>query len=358
MDREIILSVIIPVYNGGKYLGRMIEMLEKQTFQKFEVLFVDDGSTDETYKICRRYEQRIPYIRVVRQKNQGVSHARNTGIQAAKGEWIQFIDVDDVIHENMFTVFNSYLEDIETELAVCGCIRKDAQTKKAVFCGPEKSEYAQGSDIIRLFEKMEMDKRYWLLDYIWNKWYKKEIIEQCNIRFPEKLSLGEDFVFNTQYFQHISSLVLISEFCYEYEVHADGLASSFQKQPWEGRKLLYINHKKLYQSLGIWETEFSGIRLQYGQIYWGDIRRINSKNCHLSSRQRKEFVKKMVASEMFDMISDYLATQKGIIYRIYRIILKSKNIFAIYCTIRLEKILTHYFKNVVEKNVVLLNFPS
>lgn len=340
MDREIILSVIVPVYNGGKYLGRLMEMLEKQTFQKFEVLFIDDGSTDDTYELCKEYEQRIPYVHVIHQKNQGVSHARNAGIEIAQGKWIAFIDVDDFIHNNIFDVFRKSLEHKEADLAVCGCVRRDAITKKAVLCGPAKNEYVQGKEIACLFEKMKMDKRYWLLDYIWNKWYKKEIIERWNIRFTENLSLGEDFVFNTVYFQHIQSITLISEFCYEYEIHADGLASCFQECPWEGRKILYYNHKKLYQSLGIWESEITEIRRQYGQIFWGDLRRINSSKCHMNSRQMKEFIRKMMVSDMFDMISDYLMVKKGLIYRIYRIVLRTKNVFAIYYIIRLEKILS------------------
>ena len=105
MDQRIVLSVIIPVYNGERYLQRMITMLEKQTFQNFEVLFIDDGSTDNTYQLCRQYAKSNPYINVVHVENQGVSHARNIGIEAAKGEWIQFIDVDDIIHQDMFLTF-------------------------------------------------------------------------------------------------------------------------------------------------------------------------------------------------------------------------------------------------------------
>ena len=320
----------------------MITMLEKQTFQNFEVLFIDDGSTDNTYQLCRQYAKSNPYINVVHVENQGVSHARNIGIEAAKGEWIQFIDVDDIIHQDMFLTFYENLVQMGGDLAVCGCVRRNVETKEDTLCGPEKNTLVCGTDIIQLFKRMKMEQRYWILDYIWNKWYKKEVIERYHIRFTEKLSLGEDFVFNTQYFQHISSFVMISKFLYKYEVHMDGLASRFQENPWEGRKILYDKQKELYCAMGILDSGMNEIRRQYGQIFWGDIRRINNTNCHFNIKQRLAFIKKMVNSQMFDMIFDYLNVKREKKFKIYRAIMKTKNVPIIYCAIRLEKLLSHY----------------
>ena len=346
MEREIVLSVVIPVYNGSKYLDRMIKMLDHQTFRRFEVIFVDDGSLDDTYKRCKEYGKNRPYIHVIRQHNQGVSHARNTGIQVARGKWIQFIDIDDVIREDMFACFSKKLveradtdvksENTEAELAVCGCVRRMAGS--SVLCGPKKNVYLLRKGIIELFREMKMENRYWILDYTWNKWYRKDIIEHFNIRFLENLSLGEDFVFNTQYIRHINSLVLIPEYCYEYEVHEDGLASRFQERPWEVRKILYDNQRGLYQTFEIWDAAIPEIRRPYGQIYWGDIRQRNSRGCRLNGRQRLKFIRRMAADEMFDMIPDYLSTKKGAAYKIYRAVFKTHNVYLIYTIIRLEKL--------------------
>lgn len=341
MDQGIVLSVIIPVYNGERYLQRMVTMLEKQTFQNFEVLFIDDGSTDNTYQLCRQYAKNNPHINVIHVENQGVSHARNIGIEAAQGEWIQFIDVDDIIHQNMFLAFRENLEELGGDLAVCGCIRRNVEINEDTLCGPEENALVCKKDIIQLFQRMKMEQRYWILDYIWNKWYKKEVIERYHIRFTEELSLGEDFVFNTQYFQHISSFVMISKFLYKYEVHTDGLASRFQERPWEGRKILFDKQKELYRAMGILESSISEIRRQYGQIFWGDIRRINNINCHFNMKQRVVFIRKMVNSQMFDMILDYLNAKREKKFKIYRAIMKTKNVFIIYCAIRLENFLLH-----------------
>lgn len=343
MDREIILSVIIPIYNGEKYLHRMMEMLDSQTFQHFEVLFIDDGSEDDTYRICREYEKKRSHIRVIRQKNQGVSCARNTGIEEAMGQWIQFIDVDDLIRPDMFECFYKgiKMQESEADLAICGCIRRISGTDTSVFCGPEKSRYLNKKAIAGFLKEMKMESRYWLLDYVWNKWYQKDILERFHIRFLKTLSLGEDFVFNTQYFQYINSLVFIPKYCYEYEVHPDGLVSRFQKQPWVGRHVQYDYHKELYYMLDLWEKSCHEVRCQYGQIFWGDIRRINSPGCGLKRKERLEFIEKAMADEMFDMMIEYLSQKKGIPYIIYKNILKTRNIRLIYSTIRIEKLIAY-----------------
>ena len=341
MERDIVLTVIIPVYNGEKYLKRMIEQLKKQTFQKFEAIFIDDGSTDNTYELCKCFAENDSRIHVIHIENHGVSYARNVGIGEAKGKWIQFIDVDDIIHINMFSTFNDILEESEADLAVCGCIRKRQDLEENIYCGPGEDRFLQGKDITSLLRETGMEQRYWLLDYVWNKWYKRSLIKTAYICFPENLALGEDFVFNTRYFQHINSLALISDYCYEYEVHRDGLASSFQQCPWRTRAVLYDSQKELYKVYGIWEEEFQRVRRQYGQIYWGDLRGINSEKCHLRNKEKLMYIKRMADSELFGMIIDYLQLKKGIAYKIYNAILKTKNIYTIWYVIQCEKFLVY-----------------
>lgn len=351
MGQEIILSVIIPVYNGEKYLERLIKVLKEQTFQKFEVLFIDDGSTDDTYRLCRNYAVQYSHVRLIHTENNGVSHARNIGIKEAKGKWIQFMDVDDIIHNNMFSTFYKALEDSGSDMAVCGCIRRDAETKAEVLCGPEENRPVNGKELIQLFAQMKMEQRYWLLDYIWNKWYKRELIESCHIRFPENLSLGEDFVFNAQYFQHISSLEILSDCCYEYEVHESGLVSRFQETPWDDRKILYDKQRELYRSMGIWDSSRREIRRQYGQIFWGDIRRINSRNCHYNGKEKQQYIKKMISSDLYDMMLEYLQSRQGKAYRIYEVFLRSRRTLLIYGLIKLEKFISQFFVSQRGKNM-------
>lgn len=138
--RNVMLSIVVPVYNGEKYLERLIEVFLKQKFEQYEVILVDDGSTDGTYQICENYAKNYSWIRVLHTENRGVSHARNTGMQEAKGEWIHFIDVDDMVHPDLFEKFSVIATNDNPEVIICGCIREETLSGKKVYCGPSKNQ--------------------------------------------------------------------------------------------------------------------------------------------------------------------------------------------------------------------------
>lgn len=361
---KLFLSIIVPIYNGAEYIDALIEMVRRQEFHDMELILVDDGSSDNTYELCRKQADMHNWIRVIHTDNHGVSHARNTGLDSARGEWIQFVDVDDVIAPEMMqsfynTVLNHDKTDCEayidksTDLAshvkypekktvasgidiiICGCNRiHDASD--CVPCGPKENRILTGCECKKLFDKLEMEDRYWLLDYCWNKWYKKEILERKQIRFDEKLSLGEDFVFNAQYMKYVKSIALLKACYYQYRVGEDGLASRFQSEPWNSRRFLYEAQKELYQSWGLWESNWERIHFHYGQILFGDIRTINSKKCRLTQKEKQQYLKTMVESPLFSMILHYLKEKKSMIFEIYHLIFSWKKERWILALIQLE----------------------
>ena len=160
MRNSTFLSVIIPVYNGERYLARMIKQLRRQTFEKFEVIFVDDGSTDNTFEMCRNFAIEDSNIHIIHIENSGVSYARNAGIKAASGSWIQFIDVDDIIHENMFSIFSNNVEISGADLLICGCIRRIAGTAQSEYCGPSKNRLLNKEDIKNGITISDLDQYY------------------------------------------------------------------------------------------------------------------------------------------------------------------------------------------------------
>ena len=113
------LSVIVPVYNVQKYLDQCVESVLKQTYTDFEVILVDDGSTDNSGKMCDDWAQKDDRIKVVHQKNQGLSGARNTGIDTSEGEYLVFVDSDDLIAENMFSTLMPMMTDENLDAVWC-----------------------------------------------------------------------------------------------------------------------------------------------------------------------------------------------------------------------------------------------
>lgn len=117
------ISVIVPIYNSGKYLKKCVDSILHQTYTQIEIILVDDGSTDDSYAICKELEKKDNRIVVLQKKNGGLSDARNAGLQVAKGEYITFIDSDDYIHPDMLKVLYNELRKYDADFATCMLVR-------------------------------------------------------------------------------------------------------------------------------------------------------------------------------------------------------------------------------------------
>ena len=118
------LSIIMPIYNTGKYLHKCIKSILSQTLTNFELILVDDGSVDESGQICDEYAAKDARIKVIHKKNEGVSIARNTGIEVAAGEYIGFIDSDDWIESDMYEKLYNLAKSKECDIVMCDTVTK------------------------------------------------------------------------------------------------------------------------------------------------------------------------------------------------------------------------------------------
>ena len=173
------ISCIVPVYNVEKYLKKCIESILNQTFIDFEVILIDDGSTDESGKICDDYIKKDSRIRVIHKKNGGLSDARNVGIENARGRYLIFIDSDDYIDKNMLkTLYDLNIQN-NTEISACD--------KAFVFEDTGKIEYGEENEKIHILNSEETFKI--IVDFykklgmeMWNKLYLKDLF--MGVRFP------------------------------------------------------------------------------------------------------------------------------------------------------------------------------
>ena len=335
--KNILLSVVIPVYNGSLYIEKLICMFRKQQMKEFEVIFVDDGSQDDTLKKCLEYQNTLDWVRVIHTPNKGVSHARNIGVEASAGEWIHFMDADDEIEDHMYHDFYDAVRGKKLEVIVCGCMRKNMDSGGTVYCGPYTDAEMYGEYYKNYFKDMQMEKRYWLLDYVWNKWYKTEILQKYDLHFKENISLGEDFEFNTRYFSKITSLRLLKGTYYHYFLKGSGLSGKFQPEIWKIRDALYDAQVQLYSTLGLKDDCEEAIKRQAGQIAFGDIRTFNSKNCFFSSREKIRFISDILNSRQYSLMLEYLKEKKEIKFRLYYRIFQYRIPYGLYVLITLEK---------------------
>lgn len=208
MMQNKLISLIVPIYNVEKFLPGCIESIMGQTYENIEIILVDDGSPDSCPQICDEYAGKDARIRVIHQKNKGLSGARNTGIENAQGEYLIFVDSDDTVEPTM--VEDLYTYATENDCAIVACGRNYVFEDGQVICKitDEKSKVYNFEDAMH-----EMNT-FTLFDMsAWAKIYKKELFE--SIRFPEG-KLSEDYYIAYKLFDMAQSIGYVAKPLYNY----------------------------------------------------------------------------------------------------------------------------------------------
>lgn len=220
------LSIIVPIYNAENYLHSCINSILSQTYQNFELLLINDGSTDHSKEICNEYANSNPSIHVFHKVNGGVSSARNLGIEHAQGDFIIFVDSDDWLETNALSTLmqqNSY-----SDLTFFGSIFH-LRGGDTFFYRPELQFYNQFSEIQSGMMNLITNPLHPdYLGFTWNKMFKSAIIKQHHIHFIENLSHREDEIFTLQYAAFCSSLTTLPNLLYHYRVSDSGLTQKGQ----------------------------------------------------------------------------------------------------------------------------------
>ena len=205
-----LISVIIPMYNAEKYISKNINSILSQTYSYFELIIVNDGSTDNSLDVVYKFSDER--INIISKENGGVSSARNLGLSAAKGDYVFFIDADDYIEPNTLEKFVDVIDSYNPDLIICGIFSETYKNSgHDLLCYDEKfyaSKKEFKKDIISLYSHA-------LLYNVWNKLFKREILLKNNISFPD-IGFGEDCVFNQDYILHSNSFYNLNDCLYHY----------------------------------------------------------------------------------------------------------------------------------------------
>lgn len=200
------VSVIVPVYNAEKTLARCVDSVVRQSYEKWELLLVDDGSSDSSLDICRRFSSNDKRIQVIAKENGGVSSARNRGLQEAEGEYVVFLDSDDRLIENALSVLVGIAETYRADCVVCG-IKQDS----GKLWAPERYQhYVSIVDFKRDFINHLTSE---LFSVCFNKLYRRQLITK---QFMNGCSFGEDLIFVLDYLDNCNSIEIIPDALYRH----------------------------------------------------------------------------------------------------------------------------------------------
>lgn len=202
------ISIIVPVYNAEKTLNRCVDSILSQTFQDWELLLIDDGSTDRSGEFCDKYASKDQRIKVFHKTNSGVSSARNIGLDYAKGEWVVFVDADDFVKEPYLTHLLEHSQK-QVDLVISYAEIHDGNDIR-------KESYPSKLVDDTNFESMFIENDIHWHTSPWSKLYKRSIIEKHHLRFCEGMHIGEDAVFLYSYMLYSNKIYISpdTDYCY------------------------------------------------------------------------------------------------------------------------------------------------
>ena len=274
-------SVIIPIYNTEKYLTRCINSIINQTYKKMELILVDDGSTDDSKKICDKFARDYEMIKVVHQKNRGVSAARNVGLQLASNEYIVFVDSDDWIERETLENLYNVIKHNETD---CIVFNLKEQVLKKIENKNQTQTWEEEIEKLIITERINSPV---------NKVYRNSIIKNNNIKFDEEISIGEDLLFNIEYFTSSKKIYILNKELYHYEVSNNkSLTKKYKEDKYE--QLMYVNDriKKITNSLESTKIKRAILYVKLKSIC-SCILELFHENCKYSTQKKVNFIKKI-----------------------------------------------------------------
>lgn len=237
---EKLVSIIVPVYNVEKYLDQCVNSLINQTYDKIEIILVDDGSKDNSGRLCDEWAKKSNKIKAVHKKNAGLGMARNTGLEHVTGNYVMFIDSDDYLAENVVEKLLEKLLTEKVDAAFTGMIRfNDDKILSEVDRKYKDNTFRENE----LCEKYLMEMAGTLPDepidsYLYMSvctgLYSMKVIKDYSIQFePERKMISEDFIFNIDYFSIAKGVTFIAENGYYYRVNENSLTRSYNPKRFE-----------------------------------------------------------------------------------------------------------------------------
>lgn len=241
-----LISIIIPVYNGEKYLRSCLDSILQQTFQNWEMIIINDGSTDNSPAICDEYSK-DSRITVIHRKNGGQAIARNEGLSIAKGEFVSFVDCDDWFEQNMYESMLSTIQSHKAEILICGYIEEYQTRKKEI----------RNDGLLKCYEAdeaMKMVLKGSLGSYLWSMLFRREVIKEL---MPD-LTPYEDHATVFKWVAHANKVVVWNRAFYHYRQLSNSSLHAFNLEK-QRHFLLAVKERYNYikdnQLLPGWENE-------------------------------------------------------------------------------------------------------
>lgn len=319
------ISIIMPIYNAEKYLCKTIQSVLEQDYQNWELILIDDCSTDKSKKICESFAKKNKKINLIcHDYNQGPSKSRNEALDIATGEWVYFMDADDYIENGAFNIVIDKLIKSKADVCIFGYEQvyenKIGTIKKKVLCEVPIVNSSENIGYVAL----QLDNAK-LFTYVWNKIYRHSIIRENSIYFKDT-RMGEDFLFNIDFFYNINKFCFVYKCLYYYrKVEGVTLSNTFCEDYHIISYDRYVKERKLLIKYNALTNENNRILNQINtkHMFSAIVRVVANDN--LSKRNKKSYIKSILENKkVYYSLKNHRC--KKILFEIIRKILCTQNI--------------------------------
>lgn len=327
MSEGIKFSVIMPTYGVGDYIGDALGGMATQTYDNFEVIVVDDCSPDKSGEIARSYENRDDRFFYIRHdKNMGVSAARNTGIEHATGDYILFLDPDDLYERNLLRVCAAALERNPVDVLVYSFTEdyrnyESGKLEYTKLINLEKLDYDDDmlttNDAVTIHKLVMQMEEITMLGYPWNKCYKASLLKEQNIRY-QKIRHVEDILFNCDVFDYVSSLTILNDVLYHYRNQGQARLTGGEIDDYF--ELQRTRIKRIFDQQQKWKTcDFEALGIlskEYFRSFQSSM--VRQLEAGIKTDEILEWCKKEAESEDFNELKKYLPDDSRTIKLLYK----------------------------------------
>ena len=251
MKNNLLISVLVPVYNIERYIGLCLESIICQTYKNLEIIIVDDGSTDRSGEICDLYAKKDSRIKVIHKQNGGLVSARKAAMKIASGDYIGYVDGDDWIGEVFYSALLSAIQQTDSDVAIAGFSRELFNKTAKIINALPAGVYEEKS-LEKLYSYMISYGyffRHGITTYLWNKLFKREVIKDCQLSVDDRISIGEDGAAVYPALLNCNRVCVIDDCSYHYRQREDSMLKktcSFAKEA----ECLSVLYKYLKNAFG------------------------------------------------------------------------------------------------------------
>lgn len=244
-------SIIMPVYNGEKYIAKSIQSVLSQTYGDWELIVIDDGSKDKSFEIIQTYAQNDSRIRFCKQENSGVSAARNNALDLAQGKYVIFLDADDELHKRALEIIDKLIQNNHIDIVVYNTARSPFDSSTWIpFTAPfSDSQLFIDSEELKvkyIYSALLSDVSFGIIG---NYAVRASVIN--NIRFRKDIIICEDLLFDIEMYTKAETILCIPDYLYYYRDNADGCVNSFSYKKIEDLKKVFDIRASLIEKYGL-----------------------------------------------------------------------------------------------------------